>query len=188
MIALLLLGLAATDPPEGMREVPAAQVHGRTFTSPDGWFSVDAPIDEWTWLERSDESDAERRHPPKTGVTWFGHNAHWKDAIVIVESQSTTDTELDDGYMTALERKFRDNLAHDGQKMSKPQFERINLPHPGSLRFKFDVTKPSGDVRHYYGYVTGRVHRVTLLDNSTQTSEPPLFRRAVVSFRWLKEP
>jgi hypothetical protein len=187
-VIVLLFALAAADPPKGMAYVPASQVHGRTFTSSDGWFSIDAPADDWIWLELTSETDSERRSPPETGVTWFGHGPQWKDALVIVESQSLTDSALDDTYMTAFEKKFRANLARDGQTMSKPVWEPINLPLPGSLHFKFTVTKPSGDVRYYYGYVTGRVHRVNLLDNTTQTSEPPLFRRAVVSFRWLKEP
>lgn len=186
-LTLLLLLASPGDLREGMTYVPASQVHGRTFTSPDGWFSIDAPADDWVWLQRSDETDAQRRTPPVAGVTWFGHGPGWKEALVIVESQSTTDTTLDDSYMAAYEKKFRETRETDGSKMSKMIFERINLPSPGSLHFHFTLTKPS-EVRYYYGYISGRVHRVNLLTNTWQTSEPPLFRRSVVSFRWLKEP
>src|SRR5262249_36495663 len=139
MIALLLLlaTISATDDlRQGMTYVPASQVHGRTFTSPDGWFSIDGPTDDWIWLQRADETDAERHNPPAKGVTWFGHNAGWKDALVIVESQSAKDTQLNDAYMAAYEKKFRAKLESEGSTMSKPVWERINLPLPGSLHYR----------------------------------------------------
>jgi hypothetical protein len=188
MILFLLLALADA-PPKGMSYVPASQIHGRTFTSPDGWFSIDAPGDDWVWLEGTAvNAGADPRNPPKEGVTWIAHNPHWRESFIMVESQSETDTELDDGYITAFEEKFRGIYARDDKTMSKPVFQRINLPMEGSLRYTYTTTTKSGEVRHHYGYVTGRVHRITLMATVADAVEPRLFTRAIVSLRWLKKP
>ena len=189
IIALLLLALA--DPPKGMSFVPSAQVHGRTFTAPDGWFSIDAPGDDWVWLqsERITAGSDDPRNPPAKGVSWTGHSEGWKAYFVITESQSQTDNALNDVYIRALERRFRATYQDQfGKTMSNFRVERINLPLEGSLHFTYSTTDKAGKVMYYYGYVSGRVHRVTLLAPTKSSVEPPLFRRAVVSMRWLKEP
>jgi len=100
-VVLLLLALAVT--PKGMTPIPPSQLHGRTFTSPDGWFSIDAPDDDWEWLEMTNvNAGADLRSPPAEGVTWMARSANMDDWFVLVESQSKTDNVLDDGYIAAL--------------------------------------------------------------------------------------
>ena len=186
-VIVLLLAIAA-GAPKGMTYVPPSQIHGRTFTSTDGWFSIDAPGDDWEWLEETAVNRGDDPgNPNAEGVTWIARTPHWKVWFVIVESKSESDNTLDEGYIAAFERKFRAIYARDGKAMSKPVMERINLPLHGSLRFSYTTTK-SGAVTYHYGYVTGRVHRVTLLTSTSEKVEPRLLQRAAVSLRWLKEP
>ena len=87
---LFLLALASI--PAGMSPVPAGQIHGRTFTSPDGWFSIDAPGDDWQWLEMTAvNAGADPRNPPAEGVTWLARSPGMDDWFVLVESRSATD-------------------------------------------------------------------------------------------------
>jgi hypothetical protein len=187
LIALLLALLA--DPPKRFLPVPPSQVHGRTFTSPDGWFSIDAPGDGWEWLNDGVlNAGDDMQNPGPKGIAWIAHGPEWKDSFVMIESRSETDDALNDSYIAALERKFREIYARDGLTMSRPVVERINLPLAGSLHYHYTTTAKDGKVKHHFGYVTGRVHRVHLLEAVDEPPEPPRFKRAVVSLRWLKEP
>ncbi len=186
-IAALLLILAAT--PAGMTPVPAAQLNGLTFTSPDGWFSIAAPGEKWEWLEGTKiNAGADPRNPPPEGVTWMARSPHMEDWFVMVESASTTDNTLDDDYIAGFEKKFSAIYERDGATMSNLVMERINLPLAGSLHFTFTTTAKTGTVTYHFGYVTGRGHRVMLLTSSESRVEPKRLKRAIVSLRWLKEP
>lgn len=186
LVVFLILALAV---PKGMTPVPPSQVHGRTFTSPDGWFSIDAPGDGWEWLEMTTvNAGADLRNPPAEGVTWTARSPNMDDWFVLVESQSKTDNVLDDGYIASLKRKFRDIYTRDGGTFSDMVVERLNVPERDSIHYTFKTADKSGAVTYHFGYAVGKEHRVMILTSSPDAAEPRRLKRAIVSFRWLKAP
>ena len=105
---------------------------------------------------------------------------------MLVESQSKTDNVLDDGYIAALEKKFRDIYTRDGGKFSDMVVERLNVPERDSLHYTYKTADKSGVVTYRFGYVVGKEHRVMILTSGPTAAEPRRLKRAIVSFRWLK--
>ncbi len=185
---IALLGIAAT--PTGMAPLPAQYLKERTFHSPDGWFAVDAPSDTWEWFEmRAFDGDADPRWPEASHntVAWYARDSKGSEDCAIMESYYPSGPMINDSYADGLEDDVRKTISTD-QTFSNFVVESIGIPVPSSLRYRYETRKKSGTVTYHFVYVTGWEHKVFLQTTSATPKEPPLFRRLVVSMRWLQSP
>src|ERR1051325_2609912 len=128
MLSLWLV-LAAT--PQGMAPLPAQYLHGKTFASPDGWFTVDAPSADWEWFEmRAFNGDSDPRWPDGVhgSVGWMvrdpkpgGRN------FMVMETYSAVSGPIDDAYIERVEADTRKALTPDEEASDFPVV-LINVP------------------------------------------------------------
>lgn len=187
-LLLALLTLGAT--PQGMAPLPAQYVKGRTFSSPDGWFKVDAPAARWEWFEmRKFDGDADPRWPDSVHqmVGWMVRDPENGDAFTVLESYNPFAKMMDDVFFRELEPQTRKGATPD-EKISDFHAEWIGVPEEKSIRYWYKVEKKSGQTVYRFAYITGWQHKVFLQAFSDKPEEPRIFTRMVVSMRWLKQP
>ncbi|HKO55707.1 MAG TPA: hypothetical protein VJ276_07490 [Thermoanaerobaculia bacterium] len=181
--------LAAT--PSGMAPLPAQYLQGKTFHSPDGWFTIEAPSADWEWFEmRAFDGEADPRWPDGAHGTvgWYLRDPKpGGRSFVVMESYSPLAAMMDDKYMSSLEIDTRKGLTPD-EAMSNFHAVRINVPTEDSIRFWYEVRKTSGETLYRFAYATGWQHKVFILGFAPTPEEPRELKRTVVSLRWVQTP
>lgn len=181
---LALSILAAT--PDGMAPLPAQYLQAGTFNSPDGWFSIHAPLgSEWFEMRRFD-GDADPRWPDGAhpSVAWFIRSPKMPGSVVLLEQYGANAPMLDDSYLRDLEGNIR--KTHPGEMISEFSAELITEPVEG-IRFSYKKTE-KGSALYRFWYAIGWEHKVFLSADSASPAEPKWLTQMAQSFRWLKMP
>jgi hypothetical protein len=192
MHLLLSLCLLFAATPTGMAPLAAQYLHGKTFASPDGWFTIEAPSAEWEWFEmRAFDGGADPRWPDGAhgAVGWYLRDAKPRgESLVVMETYSAVAPMIDDEYMESLEADTRKGMTAD-ESMSDFHAVRINLPTEDSVRYWYKVKKQkSGETLYRYAYASGGQHKVFILGFSSKPEEPRELKRVMVSLRWVQTP
>jgi hypothetical protein len=175
--------------PRGMAPLPGQYLKGRTFHSPDGWFTIDVP-EGWEWFEmRHFDGKADPRWPDAVNspVAWMTWDPKTFEDLMVMESYKPNGAVITDDYLHAYEEQTRKTTAADGT-ITAFRIEPINIPAPQSAHYVYTLVKKDGKTVYRHGYMTGMEHKVVLSTSTDTPPEPKWFLRAVVSMRWLKEP
>jgi hypothetical protein len=191
MHLILSVCLLFAPAPAGMAPLPSQYLHGKTFVSPDGWFTIDAPAADWEWFEmRAFDGKADPRWPDGAhgSVGWYLRDPKRAgESLAVMETYSPFANMIDEKYLDELEADTRKALAAD-EEMSDFHAVPINVPEEGSVRYWYRVKAKSGETRYRFAYATGWQHKVFILGFSSTPEEPRELKRAVVSLRWLQRP
>ncbi|MBV9493643.1 MAG: hypothetical protein JOZ54_05320 [Acidobacteria bacterium] len=179
-----LLLLFAT--PDGMAPSPAQYLHGKTFQSPDGWFSIETPAEGWEWFEMA--PGARQPDGQRKSVSWYVRSPDPKGiSFAVMETYNVNAPPIDDEYLETMEAETRKALAPDDQ-VSDFSAALLNVPTVNTVRYQYKVTKKSGKVGYRFAYATGWKHKVFVIGFASEPQEPRELKRVLVSLRWKKKP
>lgn len=183
LMLLLAGGLkpAFADDTPMPRPVDPRLLRGRTLHLDEFNCAIDAPGDEWTWLDATQRSDG--------GVEMHMFAClRSRDGLVMTLGVPSERAFPSDDAADEFLRGVARGMEHRGATTDSIHREPSRVPREGSWRWHFDATGPDGTPLHSFGYlvITDRLYVLMLL--SPLDEEPEEFVRFVRSFRFLRPP
>lgn len=153
--------------------VDAKLLQGRRLILPETKCSVEAPSDDWEWLESTG--------PYTRGKTFFVAMRGTFVAYGVMPVPGGA--KLDDSFMNKLKRMTEQHAEAGQRKLEAFDHQPMDAP-AGSYRYSYKITAPSGDSLLTFGYAVPCSGRVLLLDFvGARTEEPTSFRQLARSVR-----